>query len=165
MCRQPLFAGTFSSNVDSSSLETDGCPGTRTSSSWFLVPEKKSWLLTAIYHQSNLIQRHESKACFRKCSRFVFPCIKNGHCVVLSMGLNFVKVTMTIDDMAHFCNHLDNCTGTGLSQNKFRAWNFVKCLPITTPVIEEGLDNCLLYASKIKNYPKITRPFLVVFLF
>ena len=42
MCRQPLFAGTFSSNVDSSSLETDECPGSRTSSSWFLAPESIS---------------------------------------------------------------------------------------------------------------------------
>ena len=71
--------------------------------------------------ESNLIQLHKSKSCFRECSWVVFPGIKYGHCVILLKGRYLVVVPMTIDNVTNFCYHLDNCTGTELCQNEFRA--------------------------------------------
>ena len=86
---------------------------------------KSSNTFNCLVNQSNLIQRHNSKACFGKSSWVVFPGIKNGHCMVLYKVLNMVKVPLTIDCVTNFCYHLDYCTGTELSQDEFRAWNLL----------------------------------------
>ena len=77
---QPLFVGTFSSNVDSSSLETDECPGSRTSSSWFLAPESISMQVIDSW-SSNQVKSIKPHPAWREWSLFrkMFPVCVSWH--------------------------------------------------------------------------------------